>query len=208
MLDGYVSEKEQLEVIKKWWHEYGKWIAMAVVVGALLGVGWRYFHGITIRRLENASQIYQSVLDADQQSQFNTSQNGATILMKNFAHTPYAGLSALLWAKEAVAKNQLDVALSKLTWVIDHASSFRQKQIARILAARILLSQNKTPEAASVLTIVNDKDFLPLIHWVRGDIASKMGQSTLAKTDYQRAKNALSDMPFAQEILSKQLAQP
>src|SRR3990167_9276946 len=153
MLDGYVSEKEQLESIAKWWKENGKWLITAIVIGLLLGFGWRYFHRIEMRRLENASMIYQSVLQADQQKQLTTSQGGAFILMKNFPKTPYASLAALLFAQEAISQNQFTVALTKLNWVIQHAKSVRQKQIARIAAARIFLSQNNTDAALKMLTV-------------------------------------------------------
>lgn len=208
MLDGYVSEKEQLEAIKKWWDDNGKWIAIAVIVGVALGFGWRYFHRIETRRLENASQIYQVVLEADKQNQFKTSQDSAALLIKDFPNTPYAGMAALLLAKEAVSQNQLDVALSQLNWVIDHAKSMRQKQIARILGARILLSQHKTQNALAMIQVVNDKSFSPLINWVRGDIETQLDQEGSAQADYQRAKNGLSDFPPAIDWLNQLLAQP
>ena len=206
MLDGYVSEKEQLEEIGKWWKENGKWITVAIIVGLILGFGWRYYQKIETRRLENASMIYQSVLQADKQSQFKTAQGGAVLLMKDFPKTPYADLAALLFAQEAASQNQLDIALTQLNWVIKNSSSTRQKQIARINAARILLSQNNTDAASKMLYVTNDKTFMPLVYWVRGDIATKMGDVKLAETDYQNAKMGLADFPPAADVLNQLLA--
>lgn len=206
MLDGYVTEKEQLEEMGKWWKENGKWITVAIIVGLILGFGWRYYHKIETRRLENASTIYQSILGADKQTQFKTAQDGAAILIKNFPKTPYASLAAMISAQESVAQNKLTIALDQLNWVIKNSSSARQKQIARINAARILLSQNKTQDAISMLNTINDKTFMPLIDLVKGDIATKMGDAKSAQADYENAKSGLSDFPPATQLLNMKLA--
>src|SRR3990167_11172787 len=102
MLDGYVSEKEQLESIRKWWHSNGKFILIAVVVGLSLGFGWKYWHQLQLRRDENAAMIYQSIIQADSQNNMKTAQGCAKLLMNQFPKTPYASLAALLSSKELV----------------------------------------------------------------------------------------------------------
>ncbi|PIZ03411.1 MAG: hypothetical protein COY58_09635 [Gammaproteobacteria bacterium CG_4_10_14_0_8_um_filter_38_16] len=208
MLDGYVSEKEQWEEIKKWWHSNGKFIAIAVLIGLAVGFGWRYWHKIEINRADNAAMIYQSILQADAQNKMATVQGGAKILMDQFAGSPYASLSAFLWAKEAVAKNDLPMALAKLQWVIQHSDQNRLKQMARIAVARILLSQNNSKAAMSTLAVVNDKQFEPLIAWVRGDIFAQEGQAKKAAAQYQIAKNGLTGFQPAQSYLNQLLAEP
>lgn len=208
MLDGYVSEKEQLEQIKKWWHENGKFIAIAIVVGLFIGLGWRYWHTMQIRYAENAAMIYQSVVQADSQNNTTTAQGGAKILMEKFSRSPYASLSALLWAKEAAAQNDLKTALSKLQWVITRGRENRLKQMARLSAARIFLAQNNFVAAANELKIVNDAHFQPLIDWVKGDIDAKQGDAEKAKAHYLASKNAFAGFQPAVDLLNKKIAQP
>lgn len=208
MLDGYISEKEQIESIKKWWQENGKWIAIAVMIGLALGLGWRYWHQFMLRRTENASMIYQSVLQADEQNNTTMAQGGAKILMEKFSNTPYASLSALLWVKEAVSQNDLATALSKLQWVIEHGDQNALKEMARLEMARILLAQNKATDAFSILSVVNDQKFEPLIAWVKGDIAAKEGNATEAARNYQIAKEAFSQFPPAESLMTQLLAGP
>lgn len=207
MLDGYVSEKEQIESIKKWWNENGKFIAIAIVIGLGIGFGWRYWHKLEIRRAENASVIYQSVLQADTQNNTVTAQGGAKILMDNFSSSPYASLAALLLAKENVVQNKLVDALTQLQWVVHHSNQKRLQQIACLNAARILLAQNNPTAANHELKIVNDKNFEPLIHWVQGDIAAQEGDAKTAQNDYQNAKNALAGFPPATNLLNQLLSQ-
>lgn len=206
MLDGYTSDKEQLESIKKWWNDSGKGLVFAIVIGLALGVAWKYWHKLSIRRAENASVLYQSVLQADSQNQLSTAQGGATLLMAHFSSTPYASLAGLLFAKELVSQNKLSLALTKLEWVIKNGKEPRLKQIAQLLAARILLSENKTADAMAELKIINDKQFQPMIDWVKGDIYLKENNVAKANAHYESAKKALSDFPPAENLLTEQLA--
>ena len=196
MLDGYVSEKEQLETIKKWWNENGKFIAIAVIVGLVIGFGWRYWHQLEIRRAENASMIYQSVMQADAANNTTTAQGGAKLLIKQFPSSPYASLAAILSAKEFVAENKLPEALSQLQWVISHSNSNRLQQIARIYAARILLAQKNPTAAQKEIAVVDDKSFAGLIALVKGDIDVDEGNMKSAMKNYAIAKNAM-DNPHA-----------
>ncbi|HLB56959.1 MAG TPA: tetratricopeptide repeat protein [Coxiellaceae bacterium] len=208
MLDGYVSEKEQIESMRKWWNENGKFILIAVIIGLAIGFGWRYFHKFEKQRAENAAMVYQSVMQADSQGNMTTAQGGIKILMKDFSGTPYASLAALLSAKEFVTGNNLSGALTSLQWVIKNSNQKRLQQISRIEAARILLAQNKTDDAMNEIKIVNDKNFLPLINWVKGDIYTKENNAEKARAHYSEAKSALAGFPPAMDFLNKQIAQP
>lgn len=207
MLDGYISEKEQIESIRKWWNENGKFILIAVVIGLAIGFGWRYWHTLQTHRAENASAIYQSVLQADSQKNNVTAQGGAKILMSEFSSSPYASLAALLIAKENVLENKLPNALTQLQWVIKNSHQKRLQQIARLSAARILLSQNNLKAADAELTVTDDKSFEPLINWVQGDIDSQEGNKVAAQTHYEAAKTALAGYPPATDLLDQLLAQ-
>ncbi len=208
MSDTYISDKEQIESMKKWWSEQGKFIAMAIVIGLLIGFGWRYWNQMQERRSESAAMIYQSVLQADKAKQSVTVVGGAKILMKDFANTPYATLAALIWAKEAVLVKKYDLALSKLQWVIKHAKVDRFKQVAHISAARILLEQGKSKAALAQLNAVKTKNFAPLVDWVKGDLYRQTGNAVLAKKYYQEAKGVLQAVPPATALMNMNLAQP
>ena len=208
MLDGYVSEKEQIESLRKFWNEHGKFILIAVIIGLAIGFGWRYFHTLEKRRAENAAMVYQSIAQADAKGDFTTVEGGANILRVHFSNTPYASLASLLSAKEMVTKNDLSGAISTLQWIVAHSDEQRLKQIARIDLARIYLSQNNTAAAMTELAVVNDKTFEPLIDWVKGDINAQEHHAKEARDYYEKAKNALAEFPPAAKVLDKKIAQP
>lgn len=206
MLDGYTSDKEQIESIKKWWNDSGKGLIFAIIIGLALGFAWKYWHKLELRRAENASVLYQSVLQADAQNQLTTAQGGATMLMTHFSSTSYASLAGLLFAKELVSQNKLPLALTKLDWVVKNTKEPRLKQIAQLSAARILLSENKTADAMAELKVVSDKQFQPMIDWIKGDIYWKEGDIAKAKAHYSAAKKALVGFAPAENLLTEQLA--
>jgi predicted negative regulator of RcsB-dependent stress response len=208
MLDGYVSEKEQIESIRKFWNEHGKFIVIAIVVGLAIGFGWRYFHTFEKRRAENAAIVYQSIMSADAKGDVTTVQGGATVLMTQFSSSPYASLAALLSAKEAISKNDLSGALTSLQWVIKNSDQKRLQQVARIYAARILLSQNNPAAATNEIKIVDDKSFEPLIDWVKGDIDTQEKNAVKERAHYEDAKREFAEFPPAVDFLDKQIAQP
>lgn len=208
MLDGYVSEKEQIESIQKWWRENGKVLMIAIVIGLAIGFGWRYFHKVELRRAETAATLYQSVLQAQLQQNSVTVDGGAKLLMQHFSDSPFASLAALIVVKNKVMENKLPDALINAQWVIAHSDQKQLQQMARLDAARILLSQHNTTAAMNALTIVNDKHFEPLIAWVRGDIYTQEGNAKKATENYTDAKNALAEFPPAVNFMDKQIAQP
>jgi predicted negative regulator of RcsB-dependent stress response len=133
---------------------------------------------------------------------------GAQILMDKFSSTPYASLAALLSAKELVSQNKLPGALTQLQWIIKNSNEKRLQQIARINAARILLAQNNSVAAMNEIKTVNDKNFEPLIHWIKGDIYTKENNAEKARAEYSDAKSAFIEFPPAVDFLNKKIAQP
>ena len=203
MLDGYVSEKEQIESIRRWWNEHGKLLLLAVGIGLLIGFSWRQWQKLQAQRAENAAVVYQQVLKADNDKQIKSVQGGVAILKQHFSGTPYASLGALLAAKEAVDQKQLPQALTELQWVIDHGTVARLKEIARIEAARVLLAQSKPKDAEALMKKTDDKGFAPLVSFVKGDIATQEGDAKSAQKYYSDAKNGLADFPPAADMLSQ-----
>lgn len=206
MLEGYVSEKEQLEEIRKWWHQHGKMLFIAIVIGLLIGLVWRQWHKLSIQRADNAAMLYQQILDADATKQSDKATAGVAILEQHYTNTPYASLGALLAAKNLVIQNNLPKALVQLQWVIDHSKNARLENIARIDAARVLLAEKQPAKAKAVLAKIKDKPFVAVANWVRGDIATQAGDKKAAQQYYTEAKNGLNDVPPAQTVLSEYIA--
>lgn len=200
------TDKEQIETLKKWWNDYGKAIVVAVIIGLLIGFGWRYWRSHHLQKAENASAIYQSMVFSDSEKNYKLAQAYGKQLITQYADTPYASTAALLWAKEAVVANNMTMALNRLQWVIKRSDVKAFKQIARVRAARILLAENKLDAALAMVNKIEDKAYLPTIQQVKGDIFRAQGNNKQALQALTAAKNGLAAIGVVDPILDLKLA--
>ncbi len=201
------TDQEQVDMIKKWWNDYGKFIAIAVVVGLLIGFGWRYYNQHELQRAEQASAIYQSMGLASEQKNANAVKTYADQLTAQYPKSPYASLANFLLAKEMVGVNNLNGALMHLQWVVKNSKIKSYQQMARLRAARVLLAQKQPEKAMKMLAVVNDKNFAPLISSVKGDIYSAQGKQKMARAAYLKAKNGFMVLNTADPLINMKLAQ-
>lgn len=202
-----LSDKEQIEVFKKWWRDYGRSITCAVVVGLLIGLGWRYWHQHQAHYAQQASTIYYQLQVANQQNQTAQVQSLTSQLMQQYARTPYASLAALFAAKQAVSQNHYADALQQLQWVMQHSRLSSIKQIARLRAARVLLAQQQSQAALQLLQHVDDVAYQPLIDHVKGDIYAAMGNGAAAQQAYQTAQNEAHAAGIVDPVLQMKVSQ-
>jgi predicted negative regulator of RcsB-dependent stress response len=191
-VEGYVSEKEQIQLIKDWWKKNGTTILAAIVLVFGLSFGWRYWHYYKNKQAEQASVLYEQMLSVNTAKKPADFKLFARHLIKDYAGTPYATLASLLSARENIEQNNLSDARQDLTWVIQHGKNKNFKQIARIRAARLLLADNKPQQALQLLKYINDKAFMPAILETRGNVFAAQGDKAKALEQY---KNALQAAP-------------
>lgn len=202
-----LTDKERVELVKKWWREYGMVVTVAIVIGLAIGFGWRYWHRYKIVKAEEASMIYTQMQNAAIQKKFNIAQALAARLMNQYRATPYASMGALLWARDAVLQNNLKLALEKLQWTIKNGRIGSLRQIAHVRAARVLLTEKHYQAALNILKTVDDPTYQPLIASVKGDIYRAQGKSKLAKQSYQAAKNGFEASGIVDPFLNMKISE-
>ncbi len=196
-MPAYETDNEQIELLKRWWENYGKWVIFAVVLGVALGFGWRYWQKQQIDQRQQASLLYQQLVQADIQKKNEPVLQLSTEISKRYPHSTYAVLANLMAAKTAVDQNNNDMAVQKLQWVIEHSKNASIRQIARLRKSRVLLAQNKPDEALKLLSTVDDKVFQPAVDEVMGDIYLAQGNYDKARQAYQSAQSStLGDDPL------------
>jgi len=173
----------------------------------LIGFSWRQWHKLSTQRAENAAVIFEQLLDADHAKAYDKVSSGAALLTEHFSGTPYAAMSMLLVAKEAVESNKLSKATAALSWVINSGKNKRLETIARIELARIYLSQANPIAAEKTIHGIKNKGFEPLISWIEGDIAAQKGDMASARANYMKAKEAYGEFAPADNVLTQLIAQ-
>ena len=101
-----LEEQEQLDDLKAWWLQYGKYVAAALcalAVVLLASIGWRWYQQ---RQSAQASVLYQAVSDAARDNDAAKAKEPATQIEDRFGRTAYAPRAAMLYAKTALRRRR------------------------------------------------------------------------------------------------------
>lgn len=204
-MTGYLNEEEQLQLLKKWWNQYGN-IAVSVILmlGLLFAaVNWWQNHSNKINT--QASALYEQLLMSASAEDKAGVSAASQVLLAEYPKTIYASLASLFEAKQFVHQSNFDGAIKSLQWVAEHSPSLAVKQIAKIRLARIYLAEGKLALADQQLATVVDQTFLPIIHEVQGDLTLARGQPMQARTQYLEAQSGLQKQNIQNSILQMKI---
>lgn len=203
----YESDQEQVEALKNWWKKNGKLTVAVVIIAIAVSFGWRYWQQYRIQRSEQASMLYEQMLNAFTTQQTPQAKQVIDTLKQDYKDTPYADIAALFAAKSAVEQNQLNDAMPQLQWVIKNGGSHDLRQLARLRAARILLAQKQPQQTLAMLDKVDDSAYMPAIDLVKGDAYVALGQNNNAKKSYQDVLSKLPATELIQPLVQMKLNQ-
>lgn len=193
----YITEQEQVEILKNWIKQYSLVILAGVVIAVIAITGWRYWQQRQTKILSHASAVYDEMITKRAQNDTAATQVQAEKLFSHYSQTTYGQMAAFMLARDAIVKKNYAEAEKQFNWVLKHSSIASVKQIARLRLARVLITQEKFEEAIKVLSKVEDKSFNGLTEEVRGDAYLGMKKPELARQSYQQA---LADLPNAEII--------
>lgn len=205
----YMTEDEQLEVIKKWWKRYGNIVTVLISLVLLSIAGYRYFNWHQDKVKSEASNVYEHMMIAFSNQNIKSVRSYANELTKDYNSTVYADIAHLTLAKIYIDKNKLDTAKSELKIVADTGHMVSLKQIAKIRIARIFAAQKDYTKALNELSSIDDTTYLPVINELKGDIYGATGQYQNAVNAYRLAINEVKDKGMGNlflEMKSNELA--
>ena len=192
----YLTEQEQIEILKNWIKQYSVVILAGVLIAAAAITGWRYWQQRQNKILHHASAVYDEMLTMRAQSDATATLVQAKKLYTHYPQTTYGQMAALMLARDAILKKNTKQAEEKLQWVLDHSKISSFRQIARIRLARMMLATQPN-HSLKILETVEDKNFDGLIDEIRGDAYLEMKNISMAREAY---KQALSELPNAEVI--------
>ena len=208
-MDGYRTDEEQVEQLKKWWNENGKSIIGGIAIGLIAIFGWRGWQDHQVTQGEQASNLYeQMVANISQEKEIVTNKDIGAIadqLHQDYKSTPYSTFSSLLQAREAVEKDDIESAKSHLQWVLDNTNSDEFRHIARLRLSRLLLIEGDKDAALSLVEKGDSGKFAPSYHELRGDILLQQGNSKAAQDAYTQALATQNSIRGNQSIVQMKL---
>lgn len=204
-MEVYTTEEQQVEAIKKWWHD-NKWsIIGGVAIGIAVLWGGRTWLDSQRAYGEAASAAYQVMMSRiEGGATEEAAQVGAQILGQ-FADTPYAALASLGMAKIKHDGGDLVAAKSHLRWALDNSKQATVQHEARLRLARILLSEGNGSEALSLLNGVAADSFEAAYEELRGDIHVAGGNTEAARTAFRHALDLLEPTAPAHQLVQMKL---
>ncbi|MEH6636360.1 MAG: tetratricopeptide repeat protein [Halioglobus sp.] len=192
-MDQYRTEEEQVEALRRWWDENGRSTIAAIVIAVSLGFGWQTYKANDQVQQQNASDIYQAMLQAVGSGQSTAEQRLAGVAMAeqlktDFSGTSYAQFAALHLARIAATDDDLAEAEAQLRWVLGKAAKGSDTaQVAQMRLARVVAATGDTDQALAILDESGTGTYQASYAVARGDILLALGRNDEAREAYSSA---------------------
>lgn len=191
-MEVYRTEEEQVEELRRWWQENGRSILTAIIVALGIGFGWQGWKQHTQTQQEEASQIYQLMLQSMSETdgdQVTESIELAEQLKQDFSGTTYAQFAALQLARMAVVGSDLDEAEAQLRWVLGEADPASDSaRVAQLRLARVLAAKGENDQALQILQQDTQGPYRASYAIAQGDILLGMDRADEALAAYRQAR--------------------
>ncbi len=191
----HLTEEEQLEILKRWWKDYGKFAIGILAVTVACYFGWTSWQEQRLLKAEAASTQYEELVkllsvqpgktlsDADKA----TAEHTANELKNKNGKSMYGYGAALFLAKLAVEAGNMDKAIAELQWVLAAKPDAATAQVAHARLARVYIAKGAYAEALAQLSEEPSKAFVSEYAEVRGDILKAQGNKEAAAEAYKKA---------------------
>jgi predicted negative regulator of RcsB-dependent stress response len=191
-----LSEKEQLELIRNWWKENGKFIVSGVVIGAAGLFGWNQWQAGQQRTSTEASALFDELVEAQSQDDIRQAASLYQALTADYAATPYATQGALAIAKMHSSRGETDEAIAIYRGIVAEEGGSPEGLIARLREAELLTYADRPAEAVAVLSGVDPGTYAPLFVEARAEAELAQGNVEAARRLYLEAIAAPGEPPL------------
>ena len=205
-MEGYTTESEQLQALKKWWDQNAKWVIGALFIAAIVVGGWKFWGYWQGKRAAEAAGLYAAVVQAEGQGDDAAIDAAAKRVLRAYPDTAYGALAGLALAKSQFAQQHLSDAIDSLQGVVKHSPDAGLAIIARIRIARIQLQRDNAKEALDILKGYGKGAFAATVQSVRGDAFMQLGQTEAARNAFEQGLKATDTGSGLHELLALRLA--
>ena len=192
-----LSEKEQLDAMRTWWSENGKYVIGGILAGVVIIFGINQWRTSTADAEAEASFLFEEVMFGAASGDLDTALEAATKLFADHNDTPYAAQSRLAMARLYMDNARDQDAADVLSDLIATSPNKEIALVARLRLAKILLYQGKAEEVIGLIGDQPDSAFSARFSEVLGDAYVELEQYADAETAYVAA---LSDAAQAQTL--------
>lgn len=190
-----LSEKEQLEEMRAWWSENGRFVITGVVLGVAIIFGWNQWRSsIETSRIE-ASNLFEQVMSAMESGDTEAAEDAAGTLFENYERTVYPAQTRLALARLYMDKGRDQDAVNVLRELIAASDESEIQLVGRLRLAKVLLYQNKPDDVVEILRDRDESGFAARYLEILGDAYATQGNFAEAQTAYLAALSRNSPVP-------------
>lgn len=182
-----LSEKEQIEAMRSWWKENGRYVMSGIVLGVAILVGWNQWQARQQASRLEASALYETLAVEVDDGDLHASEAVAADLYDNYASTTYAALAKLTMAKLYMEKGRDQDAADALNALLSARDNTELKMVGRLRLAKVYLYQDKQQEVTELLSGFENTSFAARYDELLGDAYAALGQTAKAADAYGRA---------------------
>lgn len=200
-MDVYRTEQEQVEALKKWWHDNGSSVVIAIAVAVAVIFGWQGWQDYRRNQVDAASVAYSELLESLDRLDQNqvepdaakkaelvaTAEFRAKALKAEHEGTVYATYASLLLAAKAVNQNDLDGALKELDAALAATQDETLRKLITLRSARVKFAQGKLDDALAMVSS-DGGIFQSAYEQLKGDIHLEKGERDKALQAYRNAQ--------------------
>lgn len=190
-METYSTDEERLEALQRWWKENKHSMLVGVVLGVGIISGWRMWESSQISSAEQASALYQQLVQATDAKQTDAATNLGERLLQQHASTIYADYARLHLAKLRADAQDLAGARKRLEEEVAQTRDDPLKLLATLRLGRVMLAQNDIEPALKMLEPMTDAvvgKFGGLYEELRGDLLTAANRPQDARAAYARAQ--------------------
>ena len=192
-----LSEKEQIEAMRDWWRENGRFVIGGIVLGVGILVGWNQWKEYRLTARLEASARYETLANQVSGGMVDAAEANAKELYENYASTSYAALARLAMARLYMDRGRDQDAADTLEALLAIRGGTETQMVGRLRLAKIYLYQEKPQEVVDLLSGFEDTAFAARYDELLGDAHAALGQIPDAAAAYARA---MADDPRAPTV--------
>jgi predicted negative regulator of RcsB-dependent stress response len=182
-----LSEQEQLQEMRAWWAENGRFVIAGIILGIAAIAGWNQWRSSIETTQIKASNLFEEVMTAVGSGNAEAAEAAAHDLYANYQRTVYPDQARLAMARLYMDKGRDQDAVDTLRELLAADKNEEIQMVGRLRLAKVLLYQNKPAEVIELLKDQGEGGFAARYNEVLGDAYAAEGEYEMAEQAYQAA---------------------
>ena len=186
----YDTEEEQLEQLKKWWETNNTSVIAGVITAIVAVSGWNVWQNHQLEQRNQASQLYQNLLDGAAKNDYVSIEKLADQLAVEHGSSAYAHFAALQKAKSKVQQGDLEAAKAILQQQVQNPGNDELQHVARLRLIQLMQATGQYEEGLKLIAAVDpakSEGFSASYDELEGDLYVAMDRLDEARNAYQNA---------------------